>query len=79
VKVPYFAGKSPFSTLEPEAPYIRMSGKEIFRFAVQSMMQDITTLLQRNGLTEKELKIIIPHQANSAHHRGGGGAFGHPG
>lgn len=58
------AGKSPFSTLEPESPYIKMSGKEIFRFAVQSMMQDITTLLQRNGLTEKDLKIIIPHQAN---------------
>ena len=64
LRVPYYAGKSPFSTLLPEPPYIQMSGKEIFRFAVQSMIQDITTLLQRNGLTEKDLKIIIPHQAN---------------
>jgi len=64
LRVPFYAGKSPFSTLEPERPYIHMSGKEIFRFAVQSMMQDITTLLQRNGLIANDLKYIIPHQAN---------------
>ncbi|HOP11077.1 MAG TPA: beta-ketoacyl-ACP synthase III [Oscillospiraceae bacterium] len=64
LRVPFYAGKSPFSELEPESPYIRMNGKEIFRFAVQSMIQDINTLLQRNGLTPDDLKAIIPHQAN---------------
>jgi len=57
-------GKSPFGTLEPESPYIRMSGQDIYRFAVQSMTKDIATLLTRNGLCADDLKYIIPHQAN---------------
>ncbi len=64
LRVPCYAGKSPFSTLEPEPPYIQMSGKEVYRYAVQSMAQDIGTLLTRNGLTADALKYIIPHQAN---------------
>ena len=64
LRVPNYAGKSPFSTLAPEPPYIRMSGQEVYRYAVQSMAQDIGTLLTRNGLTADRLKYIIPHQAN---------------
>jgi 3-oxoacyl-[acyl-carrier-protein] synthase-3 len=64
VRLPRYIGKSPFATLAPESPYIRMSGQEVYKYAVQSMAQDIKTLLQRSGLTGNDLKYIIPHQAN---------------
>ncbi|HNX13618.1 MAG TPA: beta-ketoacyl-ACP synthase III [Oscillospiraceae bacterium] len=64
LRVPNYAGKSPFSMLAPESPYIHMSGQEVYKYAVLSMAQDIGTLLTRNGLSADALKFIIPHQAN---------------
>ncbi|WP_020677545.1 beta-ketoacyl-ACP synthase III [Geopsychrobacter electrodiphilus] len=43
---------------------IRMEGKEVFRHAVSSMVGALTKVLERAGLTEKDLDLLIPHQAN---------------
>ncbi|VAW34426.1 3-oxoacyl-[acyl-carrier-protein] synthase, KASIII [hydrothermal vent metagenome] len=44
--------------------YIRMTGRDVFKFAVRAMEESVTALLQRNGMTAKDIGLMIPHQAN---------------
>jgi 3-oxoacyl-[acyl-carrier-protein] synthase III len=39
-------------------------GQQIFRAAVQGMSEAARTALEANGLTSRDLTLIIPHQAN---------------
>ncbi len=64
IKIPAYAGESPFSRLEPERPFIHMEGQETFKYAVNAICSDINKLLEQNGLTPDEIKYIVPHQAN---------------
>lgn len=64
IKIPQFAGKSPFYEGEQESPYVQMQGQETFKFAVNAICKDIRALLERNGLTMEDVKYIVPHQAN---------------
>lgn len=64
IKIPHFPGSSPFFEREIESPYIHMKGQETFKYAVNAMSGDITTLLTRNALTADDIKYIVPHQAN---------------
>ncbi len=47
------------------AGHVRMQGKEVFRFAVNSMATSVRTGLEANGLTVEDIDWLIPHQANS--------------
>ena len=42
-----------------------MDGKEIFKFAVNVMIQSIDELLKIADLKIEDIKYIIPHQANT--------------
>ena len=64
IKIPHFVGCSPFFTAQQDTPYIHMKGQETFKYAVTAIAQDITTLLERNGLTIDDIAWIVPHQAN---------------
>lgn len=64
IKIPHFAGTSPFFTRQADPPYIHMQGQETFKYAVKAMTEDIETLLTRNGLTAADIRYIVPHQAN---------------
>lgn len=64
LKIPYFVGSSPFNTVEAEKPYIHMQGQETFKYAVSSIVSDIRTLFERQGMTADDIKWIVPHQAN---------------
>jgi len=44
--------------------YIRMSGRDVFKFAVRSMEDAVAGLLTRLELTIGEVDLVIPHQAN---------------
>jgi 3-oxoacyl-[acyl-carrier-protein] synthase-3 len=44
--------------------YLRMRGREVFRFAVRAMPAATRLVLDEAGLTTKDLKLIVPHQAN---------------
>lgn len=48
----------------PEKFYIRMEGREVFRHAVSCMGDAATRLIEENGFTVDEIKLVIPHQAN---------------
>lgn len=43
---------------------LSMDGQEVFRFAVSTVPNLITSVLERNGMTAGDVKFIIPHQAN---------------
>lgn len=44
--------------------YIQMEGREVFKFAVTSMISATDVALARAGLTRHEIDFLIPHQAN---------------
>ena len=46
IRIPTYAGNSPFSALEPEKPVIHMAGQETFKYAVNAIVHDIKTLLE---------------------------------
>lgn len=64
IDIPQFIGKSPFYEGTQKKPYIHMAGQETFKFAVNAICNDSTQLLERQGLTWKDIKYIVPHQAN---------------
>jgi len=44
--------------------YLRMKGREVFRFAVRTMPNATRQVLKRAGLSVADLDLLIPHQAN---------------
>jgi 3-oxoacyl-[acyl-carrier-protein] synthase-3 len=53
------------ATIREGQHYIYMDGKEVFRFATKVMAQSTEEVLKAAGLTKEDVKVIIPHQANS--------------
>jgi 3-oxoacyl-[acyl-carrier-protein] synthase-3 len=52
-------------TVNERLHYLKMEGREVFKFAVTTM-EDITVRsLERCGLTAHDLAMCIPHQSNS--------------
>ena len=50
--------------MEARDHYLHQEGRAVFRFAIQRMAEVSLSLLERNGLTPKDLKLFVPHQAN---------------
>lgn len=44
--------------------YIKMDGKEVYKFAVKVMGQTAEKALERAGLQHEDIDLLIPHQAN---------------
>jgi 3-oxoacyl-[acyl-carrier-protein] synthase III len=44
--------------------YLRMEGREVFRFAVNAIASVIEEALEANGLTAGDIDWFVPHQAN---------------
>ena len=57
-------GNSPFSEGEIYDPYLRMKGREVFKFAVNAMCGDLTDVLEAAGIGIEDVKKVVPHQAN---------------
>lgn len=65
IKIPNYNLQNPFSSEgESLSPYIFMNGQETFKFAVNKVVEDISFVLQKSGLSPEEADWIIPHQAN---------------
>ncbi len=45
--------------------YIRMNGREVFKFAVGAIEEAINEVIKDTNVSLEEVKYIIPHQANS--------------
>lgn len=44
--------------------YVHMEGREVFKFAVTSMVEATEVALQKSGLGHGDINFLIPHQAN---------------
>lgn len=55
---------SPLEKHIPEAGFLTMNGKEVFRFAVGAMQNSIDMILEKANKTMEDIDLIIPHQAN---------------
>lgn len=51
-------------TLEGRLHFLKMRGNELFRHAVRLMVDAATNVLTKAGLEAKDIKCMVPHQAN---------------
>lgn len=51
-------------TVAEKAHCVKMRGNEIFKMAVRNMAQSAQEALAKAGLTIKDIRAVIPHQAN---------------
>ena len=51
--------------------YIKMDGKEVFRRAVRIMVDSAEKSMKAAGVHADDIALVVPHQANAAHHQGG--------
>ncbi|QHE51449.1 beta-ketoacyl-ACP synthase III [Pontibacillus sp. HMF3514] len=47
-----------------EDAFIKMSGRDVFKFAVRQMPESSISVIEKAGLTKEDVDFLIPHQAN---------------
>jgi 3-oxoacyl-[acyl-carrier-protein] synthase-3 len=47
-----------------DGPFIKMVGKDVFRYAVRAMADAITAVLEKEGHAVEDISLVVPHQAN---------------
>ncbi|HEY43471.1 MAG TPA: ketoacyl-ACP synthase III [Anaerolineae bacterium] len=52
-------------TLDQGLHYLRMNGRQIFRFATRVLGKALHQAIQQAGLTTDDIDLFVPHQANS--------------
>src|SRR2546427_12530131 len=51
-------------TVEKKMHYVHQDGRNVFKFAVRGMVEISNEILAKHGLSAKDLKLYVPHQAN---------------
>ena len=52
------------SSFNQKSGFIEMSGREVFKHAVEKMTNSVLETLQKANLTVDDIDLLIPHQAN---------------
>lgn len=67
LKIEGGAGRAPASeqVLQERSQFIKMDGREVFRFAVTIMGESAERALTQAGLTPADVDMFVPHQANT--------------
>ena len=67
LKMPAGGSRAPASkeTVEAREHFIHMEGKEVFKLAVNAMVNAGKNVLEEAGITPDEVNLVITHQANS--------------
>lgn len=55
---------SSHETIDKRMHYVHQEGQAVFKYAVRRMSDLAYQLLERNGLSGKDLALVVPHQAN---------------
>ncbi len=65
--IPAGGSRQPASheSVENRDHYLKMDGRDVFRFATRVIPGSILEALDKAGLTPHDLNLVIPHQANS--------------
>lgn len=66
LKMPAGGSRMPASaeTVAQHLHYVKQDGQQVFKYAVRKMFEASRDLLDRHGYSVKDLKLLIPHQAN---------------
>ena len=66
LKMPAGGSRMPATgeTVRQRMHFLKMSGNEVFKIAVQSMIKSAQEALRKSGLKCEDVNLIIPHQAN---------------
>jgi 3-oxoacyl-[acyl-carrier-protein] synthase III len=51
-------------TVEKRRHFVHQEGSQVFKYAVRRMAEMSAHLLERNGFTNEDLALLVPHQAN---------------
>lgn len=51
-------------TFAERSQYVRMSGKEVYKFAIQALVGSAKNVMEKDGVTAEQIKLLVPHQAN---------------
>ena len=51
-------------TVEKKMHYVYQEGAQVFKYAVRRMAEVSCQLLERNGLSSRDVALVVPHQAN---------------
>lgn len=51
-------------TIDKRMHYVHQVGQQVFKYAVRRMSELACQVLERNGLTSRDLALVVPHQAN---------------
>jgi len=51
-------------TVDERLHYMKIRGREVYRFAVTKMVEMVAWAMEEGGITADDLKLIIPHQVN---------------
>ena len=49
---------------ENEKSYMQMKGNETFKIAVKTLTSDVQKIMKKNNITNNDINLFIPHQAN---------------
>jgi len=52
------------ATVDERLHYVRLDGREVFRFGVTKVCEIISRLMKEHNLTASDIGAIVPHQAN---------------
>ena len=55
---------SSHETVDRKMHYVHQGGAQVFKYAVRRMSEVACQLLESNGYTHQDLKLVVPHQAN---------------
>jgi 3-oxoacyl-[acyl-carrier-protein] synthase III len=66
LKMPAGGSRMPATaeTVAERLHFVKQEGQQVFKFAVRKMYETCRALLDRHGLTAKDIKVLIAHQAN---------------
>jgi 3-oxoacyl-[acyl-carrier-protein] synthase-3 len=66
LKMPAGGSRLPASaeTVAHRLHYVKQEGQQVFKYAVRKMYEVSRELLERHGLSPRDVKLLIPHQAN---------------
>ncbi len=66
IKIPGGGSAHPTSatTIAEKMHYLKMNGREVYKFAVHQMTESLEKSMSACGLTPDDVKLVVPHQVN---------------
>jgi 3-oxoacyl-[acyl-carrier-protein] synthase-3 len=66
LKMPAGGSRMPASheTVDQRLHFVKQEGQQVFKYAVRKMSESCRDLLAKYGYTAKDVKLLVPHQAN---------------